>query len=265
MRQESKPARVLWWWLVPVLLLWLLDQPVLSLVGVFVEVMLPLTIVVLAAAFAGRVGTALGWGQAPDPLALEEAGRRQRLAALRTQADQMQTTLRDLRVLRLPGPESSRAQWAEIDLEQALRNTRQAMARERASLFMVETLRWLAQIEPLVQNLDRLDEPGTRHWLGRLAPMRAQGVELLTRVRCDLEAAQTPSGRATESLLGEALGEMDALRGDLLAHRARLLARTPLPEDARGEAETATLERLRVVLHSARARREVNGWMEEEA
>lgn len=202
-----------------------------------------------------------------DPLAEEEGGCRRRLTSLQVRVEQMQATLRDLRVLALSPDDTRRAEWAEIELEEALRQTRRAMAKERTTLFLVESIRWLETVEPLLQDLRRLDEDETAAWLERLPALKSRGEAIRARLQADAEAAGLEAGGAVSGLLREALSEVEALRAELVLHRAYVLARREDRPEAAGSSaagpEHPALGRLSALLREARARREVSSWLGE--
>jgi hypothetical protein len=248
------------WWLIPALILLVLGMPFL---GLFAGALLRLLL--LSLLIGGSACVVRQWVMAAcpcrvDQLAEEESVCRKHLAALRSRAEQMEVTLRDLRSLSLSPGDSIRARWAEVDLEKALAGAGQEMAGERARLFSVEVTRWLGQVDPLVRGLAGFDEPAICHWLNRLQSIRGQGVEILVRFRSDAEAAAVPLGVSTLGLTEEALQELNALRADLLTRRAELLARSPVRDLPRRDPE-ASLRHIRTVLYEARARREVNSWL----
>jgi hypothetical protein len=265
MQQDLKTRIVAWaWWLAPVLLLMVLGLPLLRLLGPgFLRLLIAGAAVIWVAAWAARRGLLPGWERPRDAFSDEEQDRRERLAALQHEVEQMEITLRDLRALRLVPSDATRAQWAEVDLEEALGRAREAVVRERAALSLLETLRWLTHLEPLVRQFDRLDEGSIRRWLDRFTAIRSQGVEILVRIRGDVEALKEPAGQSAVKLLEEALAELHALRADLLTRRAELLAQHPLQGSDPLGLEHPALERLRDLLHHARARREVNSWLSE--
>jgi len=286
MQQERKTGRIgLGWWLAPIMLLIFLEPPVLRVIGwILFEFLTPLVLLVGGAACITRMAlmaVAPPQRRLQDEFADEEAARKSRIAALRSRAEKMDVTLRDLRELSLVPEQETRARWAEVDLEAALKQTRQEIAGERGSLFLLEAIRWFGQIEPLLRDLHRMDEANIGVWLGRLANIRAQGVGILSRLRADLDAVEQQPGGSAEKLLGEALVEIDALRADLVTRRAELLAGNTLrrPErprldalrelapghEPRPEIDSSlaldSLHHLRARLCRVRAQREVRSWL----
>jgi hypothetical protein len=147
-----------------------------------------------------------------DPGYAEEAAARKRLTALRTRVDQIEVTLRDLRSLQFGPHETIRARWAEVDLDEALRPLRRAMARERALLFSLEAARWIYRVEPLLLEIGRLNEPGGAAPVrDRLYRLRDQGAELLARLQSDSAAGASSLGTAVLALLRQALEELERL------------------------------------------------------
>lgn len=265
---RKKPAFA--WWMVIVVALAMMEVPALLLAGlVRLAEGFPIWLLLVGSVGAGmwicgsRIDLLSLSRPAEDEMAEEERVRRTRLASLRHEAEQMEVTLRDLRALRLPEQETTRARWAEIDLENALDNTRRAMAEERAALIQVEAVRWLSELEPLLKEIDRLSEEGIRQWLARLAAHRSRGIDIHGRLRADREASELPSALATSDLLTESLTELDAIRGDLLTRRAEFLAHRASPPCRTG-AEHPSVERMQELLARARARREVRSWAAED-
>lgn len=256
-----------WIWLLPVTIV-LVQVLVLfpGLFRVFSALLIPAGLLLLCAyvlvsvTWPARSGV-IRWGT--DEFEDEEAARHRRLAHLAGQAEQMEQTLRDLRDLRLGPEESTRAQWAAIELEEALTRTRRAMADQRAALFSLQSLRWLTQIETLLRGLDRADArmspAALADRLSRLPRFRAEGEELLNRIRGDDEAASTSSGAQTVRLIEESLEELATLRVDLLTRQASLLARSGVPDPAYHNPEPG-LSRLKDRISRARAEREVRSW-----
>jgi hypothetical protein len=283
MQGPKSRTTVLWWWLAPIVLLIILEPPVFRLFGwILVDFLWPMILLVLGVASMARLLNPSGAKRLKDEFSEEEAAHRKRLTTLRTQSAQMELALRDLRTLRLAPNQTTRAKWAQTDLEEALRQIHHEMAQQHGALFLIEAIRWFAQMEPLLQGLHTLDETGVRHWLGRIMTLQSQGAGILTRLRQSPDAMQTQPGVSAEKLLGEALSELTAIRADLVTHRAELLVRhrpgkrlsryrteAPLPaiflqpsepaRTARPDPET-TLERLQDRLHHLRAQREVQSW-----
>jgi hypothetical protein len=284
MQRESRSRTSVLWWLAPILVLLLLDAPILYVViWLFGRFIVPIAILVGAFACISHLAKVALTSQSSalqDRLSEEEGGHRRRLAALRNRAEQMEQTLRDLRGLQLPPEQLTRAKWAEVDLEEALRRAHAEMAHGRGSLFSLETVRWFARLEPLLRDLHRLDEAAVARWLGRLETIRTQGGGILARLRSDAEAAASKPGASAEKLLDEALQEIGALRADLVTRRAELLARAqPVLPGGGGETSSrmlllragpdgepfrsdpaATLSRLLARIYQIRARREVHSW-----
>jgi len=247
------------WLLASILAVLLLAPPTRRLVGWFVfELLAPVAIAGLGTAFTLRLFRALSAPRRERAAAEEEGERRDRLDKMRVLEEQLECALRDLRAARFTEEDGWRARRAEEELEESLRETRRAMAQERAALLQLEVERWLSRLEPLLRGVDTLGTPAVRAWTPRLRHLRGQGALLLGRLRRDPEARDAPAGARVEALLVEALWEIDALVRELTLRRAELLAGIPPPEGR--EAPEATCERLRARLAEARARREVRSW-----
>jgi hypothetical protein len=262
MRRQGAKRRPVWFWAGALLLGALLVDllPHLRLVIGAAELLLaPLLLWLVFFAFAVVLGRRFRT-ETRDALHEEETACKQRLGELRARAEQIEVTLRDLRDLDLPPSDTTRAEWADVELMETLQDVRRGMARERAALFSLEATRWLGQIEPLVRQTGELDARAVADWTGRIVAIRAQGVEILARLRMDLEAVGTPSGRTAETLIRESLEELDLLRAELLARRAKLLGAATAEELDAVESDAA-LDRLRTTLEHARARREVRSWL----
>src|ERR1051325_8531329 len=106
MRREARPGRIaLGWWLAPILFLVLVEPPVLQVFGwILFEFLTPLVLLVGGAGCITRMAlmaVAPPQRRLPDEFGQEEAGRKGRIAALKSQAEKMELTLKDLRELQL--------------------------------------------------------------------------------------------------------------------------------------------------------------------
>ena len=133
------------------LMLLVMEPAALEVLGGGLALLLVLCLTALVGLAVNHVSAHLLNTAARDEMAAEENARNERLNTLRSQMAQMDQTLRDLRDLRLPEAETTRARWAEIDLEEALGRTRGQIRDEQAALALLHTTRWLQQLEPLLR------------------------------------------------------------------------------------------------------------------
>jgi hypothetical protein len=263
----------------------LAETPLLSLVGWLFWRLLPCLLLVAAVSSIVRMAALVAAPPAEaslrDGFEQEECLRRRRLGELRARSAQMEDALTDLRAANLTEHQSARAQLAETELAEALGRVRTEMASERGGLLLLDTMRWFSQLDPLLRDLNRLEEHRIRHWLTRLPAIQTQGGRLMSRMDEDQEAVESRSGDAAHRLLAEALTEIDAMRGDLVTARAELLTRGAkrllstngfrppnVPElhaavPGAGPQHDHALLLIRTQLQRARAEREVTGWMAE--
>lgn len=201
-----------------------------------------------------------------DDLSEEEAACKSRLGDLKTHAEQLEVTLRELRAAFRRNAERNRVEGARTELESSLRDVQTAMARERAVLYSIEATRWQRQAEPLLREMDWLDddfetadptllEQWVQSRLDRVNKLRPVVMRLQARVRTDTEAAAMPSGQTLLKLVRRELAELEHLRSDLLALRSELIAYNR-PWEATGPDPEYTVQKLKEVLQRIRARRE---------
>lgn len=189
-----------------------------------------------------------------DPFLAEELAARRRLTSLRSQVEQIELTLRDLRSLRLGPLETIRARWAEVDLDEALRPLRRAMARERALLLSLDAARWINRAQPLLAEISRRDEQHvTGRLFERLQDLREAGAGILARLRLDTEAASCSLGAAVSELLAQALTELERVAREPGCGPGRF----PAWEAWHGTGADPghTVERLKHMIEQLRARR----------
>ena len=275
----------IWWCLAPLLLALLAETPLLSLAGWVFWRVLPCLLLLAAVSSIVRMASLVAAPPADaalkDGFEQEECLRRRRLGELRARAGQMEDALTDLRAAKLTDHQSARAQLAETELAEALARVRAEMAAERGGLLLLDTIRWFSQLDPLLRDLNRLEEHRIRHWLTRLPSIQTQGWRLMSRVEEDAEAVESRSGGTAHRLLAEALSEIDSLKGDLVTARAESLTRgarrllttgRALPQGNQEERtpvlganapQDHALLLIRMRLQRARAEREVTGWLAE--
>lgn len=201
-----------------------------------------------------------------DDLSDEEAASKARLSQLKAHADQLESTLRELRTAFRRNQERHRVEGARNELETTLRDVQGAMARERAVLYSIEATRWQREAEPLLREMDWLDddfetadptllEEWVQTRLDRVNKLRPIAMRLQARVRTDTEAAAMPSGETLLRLVRRELMELEHLRADLLTLRSELVAYNR-PWEASGPDPEYTVQKLKEVLQRIRARRE---------
>lgn len=281
---KLKTAAV-WLFLAPLLVGLLGETPLLSLAGWVFWRMLPCLLLLAAVSSIVRMASLVAAPPAEaalkDGFEQEECLRRRRLGDLRARAAQMEDALADLRTATMSADQTARAQLAEGELAETLDRIRVEMAAERGGLLLLDTIRWFSQLDPLLRDLNRLEEHRIRHWLTRLPSIQTQGWRLMSRLEEDSEAVSSRSGGAAHLLLAEALSEIDSLKGDLVTSRAESLARGgkrllaaggPMPPGSLEERtpvlgsnvpQDHALLLIKMRLQRARAEREVTGWLAE--
>jgi hypothetical protein len=244
------------WWSVLICVIAILGWPLLRVAGVILfRVMLPAALLFGGVWLAAQGGLFRGWGRR-DEWSDEEAASRKRLADLEDRTDKVRLTLRELRALNYAAGDAPRAEWAQVDLDDSLRDLRRAMGRERAVLFSLDAARWMNRLEPLLQELDLLHAPDTRQWLRRLYDVRDQGLDILVRLRADRDARELSLGASTGGLIEEALGEIDCLLASLMQRRAVWVHQEAVAAEATADPD-ATLAQLKDALSRVRTRRQV--------
>jgi len=264
MQRKRKPK----WrhgWLVP-LGVGLILAPLLGTLGWVL-----LRVLLVASALAGVYFWASRRGVADllrpkDDLSEEEATCKGRLSGLKAHAEQLEGTLRELRTAFRRNAERDRVESARTSLESSLRDVQSAMARERAVLYSIEATRWQREAEPLLREMDWLDddfetadptllEEWVQTRLDRVNKLRPVVMRLQARVRTDTEAAAMPAGQTLLKLVRKELTELEHLRSDLLTLRSELVAYNR-PWEAEGPDPEYTVQKLKEVLQRIRARRE---------
>jgi len=201
-----------------------------------------------------------------DDLSEEEAACKSRLSGLKTHAEQLQSTLRELRTAFRRTSDRDRIENSRSSLEASLRDVQSAMARERAVLYSIEATRWQREAEPLLREMDWLDDDfetadpaQLEEWvqtrLDRVNKLRPVVMRLQARVRTDTEAAAMPAGQTLLQLVRRELAELEHLRADLLTLRSELVAYNR-PWEATAPDPEYTVLKLKEVLQRIRARRE---------
>jgi hypothetical protein len=196
-----------WGWLVLIGVVAVMGWPLLRLVGpVLLRIAAPLLLLFGGIWLAAKAGLFHRW--VGDEWTEDEVGSRRRLADLQHRSDQVRLTIRELRALRLTTEEAVRAEWAEVDLDEALASLQRAMARERALLFSIEAARWVEQVEPLLAGPDvPAAEAGPCR--PRRRALRSQGMDLRARLRSDRDILALDLGNSTAALVDEMLARMD--------------------------------------------------------
>jgi hypothetical protein len=201
-----------------------------------------------------------------DDLSEEEAACKGRLSDLKTHAEQLESTLRELRAAFRRNAERERVESARNSMEASLRDVQAAMARERAVLYSIEATRWQREAEPLLREMDWLDddfetadptllEEWVQTRLDRVNKLRPVIMRLQARVRTDTEAAAMPAGQTLLKLVRRELAELEHLRSDLLTLRSELVAYNR-PWEATAPDPEYTVQKLKELLQRIRARRE---------
>jgi hypothetical protein len=264
-QRKGKYNRALWL-LAPLLVLVLLSTSTTRTVGWVLFRLL---------AVGGAVGGVYLWAsrrsmaellRTRDDLTDEEAACKERLERLTQHSKQVENTLGELRnVFRRP-LERLRVEQSRSGLEATLRDLRSAMARERAVLYSIEATRWQRQVEPLLRELEWIEDdfeavdPLTlEQWvqtrLDRVNELRPVAVRLQARLRTDTEACGFPSGQSLLKLLRHELAELELLRADLLTMRAELVAYNRPWEASQPDPEF-TVQKLKALFQRIRARRD---------